>query len=504
MATTLSQQPWLPIRGFDDSSPQHTVTMDMATAVLNMEIVERGLKKRDGSSNVNTTIISATATVWQMDTLNLSDDTSQELVNTSDGKVRNVAELSASVIQGFSVTIPVYSTQLLDTMIYAQGATAMRTWSGAVSGVITASPSGKYVTTHLESLWTAGIDGNLSLISKSATGDIHTWSGAGTADINVSQNDGQVIKGHGVLKNDIIIYKNRSAYKIIGFDSDTYQVVSIDKNYGCTEHRTIQDTGEFHLLAGDNGLYLCDGSRVAKVSDYQDTIWATRNKTRSAYMDSALFREKGEYHVSFPVGSATENTVTLVYYYRSLWTDEFGRVHIPCVTWTGINMASVHSSKMGSTNVDVMYYGDYSGFIKVRDTSKSDSDTSISSYIDSPMVEGASIADTVNLRRCYVPFVNNVGNVSAYYSTEENATSWTLAESMAGAGASSGDGIGETFEIQVSAIGSSDPATRIERVNYNGAQARRVKVRFRQDSDKRTWQINAPIELYMKQRGHKT
>jgi len=67
-----------------------------------------------------------------------------------------------------------------------------------------------------------------------------------------------------------------------------------------------------------------------------------------------------------------------------------------------------------------------------------------------------------------------------------------------------GDGIGETFEIEVSAIGSSDPNTRIERVNYNGAQARRVKVRFRQDSDKRTWQINAPIELYMKQRGHKT
>jgi len=504
MGTTLSQQPWHPIRGFDDSSPQHTVTMDMATAMLNMEIVERGLKKRDGTSNVNTTIISGTATVWQMDTFNKSDNTSQELVNTSDGKVRNVADISASVIEGFSVTTPVYSTQLLDTMIYAQGATAMRTWNGSTSGTISASPNGMYITTHLESLWTAGIDGNFSLVSKSAVGDIHTWSGDGTADINVSQNDGQVIKGLEVLKNDIIIYKNRSVYKILGFSSATYQVVSIDKNYGCIEHRTIQDTGEFHLFAGDNGLYLCDGSRVAKVSDYQDTIWNTRNKTRSAFMDSALFKEKGEYHVSFPIGSATQNTITLVYYFKDLWTDEFGRVHIPCVEWTGINMASIHSSKTGSTNEDVMYYGDYSGFIKVRDTSKSDSDVSISSYIDSPMVEGASVADTVNLRRCYIPVVNNVGDVSAYYSTQENDTSWILAESMAGAGSSSGDGIGETFEIEVSAIGSSDPNTRIERVNYNGAQARRVKVRFRQDSDKRTWQINAPIELYMKQRGHKT
>ena len=504
MSTTLSQQPWSPVRGFDDSSPQHTVAMDMATAIINMEIVERGVKKRDGVSNVNSTIITATASVLQMDTLNKSDGILQDLVNTSDGKVRNRAEISASIIEGFATGSPVYSTQLLDTMIYAQGATAMRTWDGSVSGIITASPSGKYIETHLEKLWTAGIDGQLSLVSCSATGDYATWSGDGTADINVSQNDGQIATGIRLLKNDIVVYKNKSTYKIIGFSASTYQVVSVDKNYGCVSHRTIQDVGEFHLFAGEDGLYLCDGSKVAKVSDYQDIEWSARNKTRSEYMDSALHKDKGEYIVSFSVGSSSENTVSLVYYYRDLWTDDFGRVHIPCVKWTGVNMASIHSSKIGSTNATVMYYGDYSGFIKQRDDSKSDSGTSISSYIDSPMIEGASIADTVNLRRCYLPVVNNVGTISAFYSNQENDTNWNLAKTIQGSGGESGDEIGITFQIGVSAIGSADPDTTIERVNYNGVQARRIKIRFRQDSAIRTWEINAPIEIFLKSRGHKT
>lgn len=502
MVTTLAKLVWNPMRGFDDSSPEHAVSMDMATQILNMEIVENGIKKRDGASNVNTTIITATGTVWQMDTFNKSDGTTQELIETNDGKVRNVSELSANVIAGFTTANPVYSTQLLDVMIYADGATAMRTWNGAASGIITASPIGKYVETHLEKLWTAGISGSLSLISSSATGDYSTWSGAGTADINVSQNDGQTIKGIKVLKNDLIIYKNKSTYKLLGFGPASYQVVPIDQNKGCVEHRTIQNTGNFHLFAGDDGLYLCDGISVEKVSDYQDAIWGTRNKTRSQFMDSTLYTERGEYIVSFPVGSASQNTITLVYYYRDLWKDELGRFHIPCVKWTGINMASMHTSKIGSTNAEVVYYGDYSGFIKQRDTSKADAGSSITTLVDSPLVQGESLGATVNLRRAYLPIVNNVGRILAYYNFREDDTSWVQAESILGTGNSTGDEIGISFEIGISAIGISGDDSYIQRVNYNGVQNKRVKIRFSQASDIRTWQMDGPIELYVKSRGH--
>jgi hypothetical protein len=504
MATTLAQQTWAPFRGFDDTSPEHNVSMDMATNAINVEIMERAIKKRQGTEKVNSTIITATATVLHMDTLNLSNGTSTELVYTSDGNLRNQADLTGSIIPGFATGEPIYSTQILDTMIFAQGATAMRTYDGSTTGIITASPFGKYLETHLEKLWTAGIDGQLSLVSCSATGDVHTWAGSGTADINISQNDGTVITGIKALRSDLIVYKEKSVYKIIGFSSDTFQAIQVDKNYGCVAQRTIQDCGDFHLFAGTDGLYMCDGNRVAKVSGYQDTIWSTRNKTRSEYMTSTLFKDNGEYIVSFATGSATTNTITLVYYYDRAWTDEMGQLHLPCAKWTGIEPASLHTSVITASKNPIMYIGDYSGYIKKRTPDEADDGAEIESYIDSPMVEGSSVATTVNLRRMFVPVVNNPGDISAYYSTQENTTSWVLAESMAGAAGSLGDEIGITFEIGVSSIGSADPDSRIERVNFNGVQARRVKVRLYQKSDIRTWEINNPIELFMKERGHAT
>jgi len=503
MPATLIKDTWFPIRGFDDTSPPHDVSMDMASNILNIQRTEKGVEKRDGYDKVNETILTATATVLHQDTLNLSNGTSFEIFNTSDGKIRTQADVSASILEGFATGQPVYTEQLLDTMIFAQGATAMRTYDGTSSGTITASPHGKYITEHLEQLWTAGIDGQLSLISASAVGDIHTWSGAGTADINVAQNDGTKVTGLAEFKNDLIIFKEKSIYKLIGFDAASFQVVNVAKNIGCVEHRTIRNVGSGLVFAFEDGVYFYDGSQVAKVSGFQQMIWNTFNKTRYGFWDSVVQTDRKEYILTVPVGSATENTIQLVYYYDQLWKDEQNRIHMPSYEWSGINMASVHVSKIGSTNVDILYVGDYTGFIKKRTASKSDDGALMTTYIDSPQRSARSISSTKNQRRMYVPVENNVGDLDVYYSINDDDTSWILAESMSGQGGSTGDGIGETFQIGVSQIGVAGSNSTVQRVNFNGAQGRRIKTRLRQDSAIRTWEINGPIEIYDKFRGHK-
>jgi hypothetical protein len=166
-------------------------------------------------------------------------------------------------------------------------------------------------------------------------------------------------------------------------------------------------------------------------------------------------------------------------------------------------MASIHSSKIGSTNAEILYFGDYTGFIKKRTTAKSDSGTSIVSYIDSPARSAASISQTKNQRRMYIPVESNVGRLCVYYNYGDNDSDWTLAEELLGTGGSTGDEIGISFEIGVSAIGISGSDSYIQRVNFSGVQGRRIKTRIRQDSDIRTWEINGPVEFHDKYRGHK-
>lgn len=503
MTTTLQQISWFPLNGLDNTTAPHRVTWDCASDLLNIEIIDGNIKKRDGYEKLVTTQISATASVIGQSGLDLSNGTSYDLFHLNTGKIvkleTNVA--SADIIKGFTTGENIYATQLLDELIVGQGVTALRTWDGTVTGIITASPFGKYMTTHLEKLWVAGISGNLSLVSCSATGDTKTWSGTGTADINVSQNDGTNVTGMAVLRGDLIIFKERSIWKLVGTTAATVQLYNIAQNVGCIEHRTIKNTGDMLLFAWVDGIYAFDGSSVSKLSWFQDDTWNTINRTQYDMVDAEVFPGNKEYIISFPVGSATTNTKTLVYYYDRLWKTQDGRTHAPAVLWTGVNMASLRRSRVGSTKTDILYVGDYTGYVKKRTTAKSDDGTAINTYIDSPFAASTGVSTTINLRRAFLPFYKNSGTISAQWSTTDDSTSWTTARVINLSGG--GDALGTTFQIGVSAIGSPGDESTIVRTNFNGVQERRLKIRLTSNDALRTWKLENPVELWWKPRGHK-
>ena len=502
MATSLKAQKWNPVRGYDDTSPPQDVRLDMASNLLNIERTDRGVKKRGGIEVSLSSAVSASADILHQDTFDLSDGTTYEVFFDSNGKGYYQSD-PTQFIEGFASGEPVYTEQFLDTLIIAQGVTAMRTWDGTSTGTISASPKGKYIATHLEKLWTAGIDGQLSLVSVSTTGDFNTWSGDGTADINISQNDGQEITGLAVFRNDMIVFKENSIYKIIGFTSTTFQVINVAKNIGCTDHRTIRNTGDFLIFAYLDGVYIFDGQSAKKISAYQDDTWSGLNRTRFDFFDSTIMPDAKMYLLTVPTGSGTTNSKILTYYYDDIFQDDTGNVHLPCFKWEGIEASSLHASRTGSTNSEILYLGGYLGQIYKQSTEESDLGVAIETFVDSPLRSDSSIAQTKNQRRMYIPMVFNVGTVNVYYNYLDNDTDWTLAEAIEGEGGIVGDGIGVDFEIGVSSIGSGGGGSDIFRVNFNGVQARRIKTRISQTSASRTWEINGAMEFYDKFRGHK-
>jgi len=506
MASTLFTIRWFPSKGVNNSQPKHRLGFDIASDGQDFVVEENTIvKKRDGYTTVNATAVSASPTITSLFSLRLSSGTVHEIIGTSNGGIweDESGTVTASIFSGLSTSRAAEYTQFLDKIIIADGTNVLNTWDGSSTANISAAATGaKFVETHLNKLFIAGISSATDRLDYSATGDIDTWSGSGTDKIQVEQNDGQDITGiKSFSRNSLVIFKDRSTHKLIGYDKPSFNLVSIDKNIGCISSRTIQNFnsisgGGLLIWAYIDGIYMYDGANIEKISSYVQDTWDNVNKTRYDFMDSTIDIEKGRYLISFSTGSSVTNDSMFAIDLLHPWRDDNG-LHFPIFPWT-VNAQSLHTEIVSSTNSQRIVFGASADGTKNRfGVLFSDSGSAIDSYVVSPLFGSEDgLKNSNSLKQVTTAWVSTAGEIDV--DTEiKDGVDWVTQDTITSSGQSAA--IGVDFTIGISPIGL--PESTFTYTSNTKARSRRIMLRLRQNSSSRFYNLESPIELHLSKSG---
>lgn len=501
MSSTLQAISWFPGKGLDLDSPIHQVDNEHAASGLNWYSIDGdNADKKFGYDEVNATAVSATPNITGLFSLYLSSGTDYELVGTSNGDVwrDSSGTITTKILAGLSTTYPLDYTQFLDTGIWADGGYYLKTWNGTASGTVSAGASAIACEVHLNKLFTADL--NSSTVRYSSTGSISTFTGAGTDTFNFEQNNGQNLVGlQSFARNELVIFKERSMGKLIGYDKASFNLITIDRSIGCSCKRSIQNFkantgGGLLIWANWDGIYAYDGNTPKKISQNIQPFWDAINKNYMVNMVSTIDEDNGLYFLSVPYGSGqTTNNYTIVVNLRLPYQNDKG-THFPMFIWSDGWYAMNQET---GTNAAKIVMGGSGGFKYYYSSAlMSDNGTSVTAYIVTPGFIFDQMGVSNALRRIYVAMSSATGNFSVYGAFTDNQD-WVLQQTFDMSG--DADRLGIDFYLGISPLGFPE-ANFTERINTS-LRGRRIKLKFEQASDSNRFTLNAPVELYFKRGG---
>lgn len=500
MSTTLQGITWFPGKGLDLDSPIHQVDMEHACSGLNWVSLDGvNADKKFGYDEVNTTAVSASPNITGLHSLYLSNGTDYELVSTANGDIwrDSSGTITTKILSGLSTSFPLDYTQFLDTGIWADGGYYLKTWNGSASGTVSAGASAIACEVHLNKLFTADLSG--STVRYSQTGSISVFTGAGTDTFNFEQNNGQnLVALQSFARNELIIFKDRSMGKLVGYDKASFNLITIDRSIGCCCKRSVQNfksnsTGGLLIWAAWDGIYSYDGSTPRKVSNYIQSFWDRINKDYMQNMVSVIDEDNGLYFLSVPYGdNQTTNNYTIVLNLRFPYQDQDGwnaPIFLWSDGWYSMNQeTSNNTAKIVMGGTGYKYY--YSNALY------SNNGSAVMSYIVTPGFTFETLGNSNNLRRVYVAMSSATGSMSVYGAFTDSQT-WTLQETFDMSGGA--DRLGIDFSLGNSALGFPE-SNFSQRINTN-LRGRRIKLKFEQESDSDRFTLNSPVEIYYKKGG---
>lgn len=198
--------------------------------------------------------------------------------------------------------------------------TTLRNLKGAGIDSSELAPKGKYIDLHYERLWVCD-DNSIYFSTANANGfDIDDFTAPVEPEEEVNQhggeiflytNDGSKIIGMRVIFDDIILYKEKSMYKIFGTDPSNYQKVQIFSAAGGIADRSIavSEKGSFHIDA--KGIYFYDGVNITLISQKLNDTFTKLNRT---YLNNACgYIWNNKYILAVPEGASTVNNLIIEY-----------------------------------------------------------------------------------------------------------------------------------------------------------------------------------------------
>jgi hypothetical protein len=194
------------------------------------------------------------------------------------------------------------------------------------------APHGKFIELHYERLWLA--DDNSLYISKDFDIDDFTTPtdenevNMHGAEIVAYSNDGSKIIGLKVIFDDVVIFKEKSIFKIYGTNPTVYQKVQIFSSNGAIADKSIVATSKGAFFINKDGIYVYDGTNVNLISQKITPIFRRINV--NAITKAVAYYWNDKYILAIPVDGSTENNLIIEY---DLSTKEF-------ITRTGFSVRS--------------------------------------------------------------------------------------------------------------------------------------------------------------------
>ena len=209
----------------------------------------------------------------------------------------------------------------------------------------------KYIDINQNSMFMSGFSNAPSTIWFSELGEPENIQPE--YNFEVRTNDGDRIFGHKTYNNNTIVFKETSFHKIIGDSPENFELIELSTEYGCIANQTIVEYQEKLLFLDRKGIVEFNGASWDVISTPVEDIFRQMNLTAAREKACAVhFLYRNQIWFGIPVGSSTQNNVTVVYdYLIKAWT-----------FFDGFNPASFTFAQGGLTRPTV-YRGDYSGMI---------------------------------------------------------------------------------------------------------------------------------------------
>lgn len=189
--------------------------------------------------------------------------------------------------------------------------------------ITTYAPKGDFIELHYDRLWIAGDKENPDRLYFSTAGvngaDINDWTAPvleAEANmhggfIDVRSYDGSKIIGLKVIFNNIVVFKNKCAFKLFGSNPSNYQMIQMFSSNGAIADKSVcvGDNGAFFL--NNDGIYFYDGTNVNLISQ---KIQRTISKMNNNYADKAVgIYSDSKYYIAFPTGNSEKNNCLIEY-----------------------------------------------------------------------------------------------------------------------------------------------------------------------------------------------
>lgn len=214
-----------------------------------------------------------------------------------------------------------------DVIVLANGADNVKLWDGttlrdlkrdganSTESTENKAPKGKYIELHYERTWLA--DDNTLYASKDLDPDDFTTP---TDKLNVNQhgaeivaysNDGSKVVGLHVIYDDVVIFKEKSLFRIYGNNPNNYTKVQVFSSNGAIADKSIVPTNKGAYFISRHGIWLYDGSNCTLVSQEIEEIFKNANEDALSKACACYYDDR--YILAIPYGTSTENNLIVEY-----------------------------------------------------------------------------------------------------------------------------------------------------------------------------------------------
>jgi len=225
----------------------------------------------------------------------------------------------------------------------------------------------KYITNHDHHLIAAGVENNLNTVYYSVYNDPDNFSGTGAGSVVISDQ----IQGIRGFRTDLIVFAKNSIHKLINInDSASIRIDPITENVGCLSGYSIQEIGGDLLFLSPDGIRTVAGTaRIGDVElssisrQVQQIIGELASEINEYTVDSTVLRSKSQYRLFYSKDVTGYSTV------KGL----IGTLTPNGFEWSetrGIQAFGL-TSGFDSDGIEVLYHGDYNGYVYNHDTGSS-------------------------------------------------------------------------------------------------------------------------------------
>ena len=379
------------IGGLNSTGSPNSLQDNESSELLNIDFDKFGsFKKRGGYSQLNTTAFNSGA-AWNGLVWFEKSNGSSYLIGTCGNMIGEATSLSQAATpftdrtNGLTITAGNNNHTTfaihLDTVLGTNGVDAPFQLTGGAGAAAMTVPTGltiaKYISvfsnyTFLANVTVSGT-AHKSRLYWSAIDSISSWGASDFRD--VSKNDGQEITGIKVLGEALVVFKTRSIWLcFFTGDSDIPFIFRRSRSpVGCVSGQSIQEAKNGLIFRSDDGYYFFDGNNSFKTSDRVTTTLGTFNASRYKNVVSAYHITKNRYISSETASGASTHNRNMT------WTFEEGTVNA-WSTYDGLNANCL--ARVYSSGQELIYFGDYAGFVYLTDTGSTDNPSGTATAIN--------------------------------------------------------------------------------------------------------------------------